>query len=60
MMASAQTGALAILLCIVFVGFAWLFTVVWMEIDKLLSLVSSKRKTRKFFKKIEGYRRDFE
>lgn len=57
-----ETGLLffiALCLAIFFVAFTWLFATVWREISGLVVLVRKYRKTKRFFKQIEVFRRDF-
>jgi hypothetical protein len=52
---------LAIALALVGIMFIWVFVFAFVaqQLQSLVSLVGSKRADRKFFKKIERYRRDF-
>lgn len=57
-----ETGILifiALCLAVFLVAFTWLFATVWREIAKLMTLVGLWREGRRFFKKIEVFRRDF-
>ena len=54
-----QTMFIAVALVIFFLAFTWAFAQVCMEIDKLVALISGKRRDRKLFKTVERCRRDF-
>lgn len=54
-----EFGVLLLILTLLMLGYVALFGYVALKIHELVSLTRRKRADRKFFKKIERFRRDF-